>query len=52
MSERDSAIHCARVYLAEAKRRRGQVFALTLIRWAGNQRRKAMRAVVQQDLFA
>jgi len=50
VTDRESAIHCARVYLAEAKRRRGQPFALTLIRWAGNQRRRAMRG--QGRLFA
>ena len=52
LSERQMAIHCARVYLAEAARRRGQVFALVLLRWAANKRRAAAIATGQRDLFA
>lgn len=52
MTARDSHLHCARVYLAEARRRRGQLFALVLLRWAGNQRRLAMECTRQGELFA
>ena len=44
-------IHCARVYLAEARRRRGQKFAITLLLWAANARRRAMQEPKQRDLF-
>lgn len=40
---REHLLVCARVYIAEA-RRHGGVRALTLLRWAGNARRHAMRA--------
>ncbi len=36
-------LHIARVYLAEARRRRGQKFAVTLLLWAANARRRAMQ---------
>ncbi len=56
MTERQSCIHCARVYLAQSRhftsRHRG--FSFTLLDWAGRQRRKAMalrNAPVQQALF-
>lgn len=49
MSERALALHCARVYLAEARRRRGQPFAHVLLQWAGNARRMARRG--QGELF-
>jgi hypothetical protein len=45
-------LHCARVYLAEARRRRGQRFAHTLLLWAGNARRRAMQEPKQRDLFS
>ena len=45
-------IHCARVYIAEARRRRGQKFAVTLLLWAANARRRAMQEPKQRDLFA
>jgi len=58
-TERASAIHCARVYLREAKTRarnpaqRG--FCFVLLGWAANARRRAMQAMRQQpvqgDLF-
>lgn len=52
MNERVSAIHAARVYLAEARRRRGSVFSLVLLRWAANQRHRAASVTVQRELFA
>lgn len=47
-----SALHCARVYLAETKRRRGQRFAHTLLLWAANARKRAMSEPKQRDLFS
>lgn len=47
MSERDSSIRCARVYIAQERhfRERGSAsFAATLLRWAANRRRKAQAA--------
>lgn len=44
-------LHCARVYLAEARRRRGQRFALVLLQWAANARRRAASEPTQRDLF-
>lgn len=56
MTERQSCIHCARVYLAQSRhftgRHRG--FSFRLLDWAGNQRRRAMAlrdAPAQQSLF-
>lgn len=42
--------HAARVYLAQARafRLRGSTFAFTLLEWAGNARRRAMRDREQQ----
>lgn len=42
---------CARVYVAEARRRRGQPFAHVLLRWAANARLRAQHEPVQRDLF-
>jgi hypothetical protein len=42
---------CARVYLAEARRRRGQRFAHVLLQWAANARKRAMSEPKQRDLF-
>lgn len=44
-------LHCARVYLAEARRRRGQKFAITLLLWAANARKRAANEPKQRDLF-
>lgn len=44
-------MHVARVYLAEARRRRGQKFAITLLLWAANARKRAMNEPKQRDLF-
>lgn len=53
MSERADLLHCARVYLAEARRRRHTPsFHATLLRWAANMRRRAGAAAMQRDLFA
>ncbi len=47
------AVHliCARTYIGEAKRRRGQPFAHVLLRWAANARLRAQHEPVQRDLF-
>lgn len=45
-------LHCARVYLAEARRRRGQRFAHTLLQWAANARKRAASEPKQRDLFS
>ena len=44
-------LHIARVYIAEARRRRGQKFAITLLLWAANARKRAMSEPKQRDLF-
>lgn len=44
-------LHTARVYLDEARRRRGQRFVHTLLQWAANSRRRAMSEPKQRDLF-
>ena len=44
-------IHAARVYLAEAKRRRSQSFGFVLLEWAANARKRAMLAQQQRELF-
>lgn len=52
--DRTADIMAARVYLAEARRRRGQPFSWTLLSWAANARRRAakVRATpVQGELF-
>lgn len=57
--ERAAAIHCARVYLREARSRAGNPaqrgFCFVLLGWAANARRRAMQAIQQQpiqgDLF-
>lgn len=56
MTERASNIHYAKVCIAQSRnftsRQRG--FSFTLLRWAGNARRRAMAAAVvpvQRDLF-
>jgi hypothetical protein len=45
-------IYIARVYLAEARRRRGQRFAHTLLLWAANARKRAANEPKQRDLFS
>ena len=57
VNEHDAQIHCARVYLTEAKRRRGQPFHAVLLQWAANCRLRAYHHedkldMVQMDLFA
>jgi hypothetical protein len=51
MTEREANIHTARVYLAEARRRRNQTFGFVLLEWAANARRRAAAATVQRELF-
>lgn len=62
MTENDehaAAIHCARVYLREARSRAGNPaqrgFCFVLLNWAANARRRAVQAMRQQpvqgDLF-
>lgn len=53
-TEREIARHCARVYLAEARRRRDRdpSFAATLLQWARNARNRSNeRRATQGDLF-
>lgn len=51
-SEREIERHCARVYLAEARRRRGQSFAGVLLQWARNARNRSnAHRPAQGDLF-
>lgn len=51
MTERQTCIHCARVFLRESRARRTthRAFSFRLLEMAANQRRKAMP--VQGDLF-
>lgn len=62
-TERERNLHLARAYLAQARsfRLRGSTFAVTLMEWAGNARRRAMLKhpeqvkhdlPIQGDLFA
>jgi hypothetical protein len=54
MTDREINLHCARVYLREARVRRSShpQFSATLIQWAGNARRRAMaERPAQGDLF-
>jgi hypothetical protein len=55
MTEPEIQRMCARTYLAEARRRRGQPFAATLLQWARNARNRANArrppSPVQGDLF-
>lgn len=45
-------IHQARVYLAESSRTQHRAWAFTLLSWAGERRRMAMKSVpVQGELF-
>lgn len=44
-------LHCASVYLAEARRRRGQRFAHVLLLWAANARKRAQNEPKQRSLF-
>lgn len=58
----DQAKHSARVYLTEARNRRGSPFFWVLLRWAANARRRAMKPAealppevsppAQMELFA
>ncbi len=51
MNEREFNLHRARVYLAEARRRRDQQFGWTLLQWAANARRAAAACAFQSRLF-
>lgn len=51
MNDREANIHSARVYLAEARRRRRQSFGFVLLEWAANARRRAAAFIVQRELF-
>lgn len=57
MRDAEQAKHTARVYLTEARNRRSSTFFWTLLRWAGNARRRAIEPAevaepAQLDLFA
>ena len=43
MTAREAAIHQARVYLTQARVARFESWRATLIRWAGDCRRRAMK---------
>ncbi len=44
--------HCARVYIAEARRRRHTPsFHATLLRWAANARQRAAAEQMQREMF-
>lgn len=51
MTDRAQHIHSARVYLAEARRRRRQSFGFVLLEWAAKARRRAMVVQAQLELF-
>lgn len=54
ISEREINLHCAKVYLREARvrRHRDPAFSATLLMWAANARRRAAASTpVQPDLF-
>jgi hypothetical protein len=56
-TDREKQIHSAKVYLAECKRRRGQIFHAVLLKWAANCRLRAYHIednieMVQMDMFA
>ena len=51
MTERERCLHAARVYLTEARARRGQPFAWTLLAWAANARRRMKAEPMQGGLF-
>ncbi len=53
-TQREVEIHTAKVLIAEARRRRGQSFAFTLLEWAANARKRAAvlsDKPIQGDLF-
>ena len=50
--ERESQLHCARVYLAEAKRRRSSGgFHAMLLQWAASCRKRMTQQPMQRELF-
>lgn len=52
MAEAEIERMCARAYLTEARRRKGQGFAATLLQWAKNARVRAHECKpAQGDLF-
>jgi hypothetical protein len=54
LTEREALRHTARVFLTEARRRKGSDFSKTLIQWARNARRRALTLVLkpkQWELF-
>ena len=53
MTDRETAIHCARAYLTESRKRGSSSFGWTLLLWARNARLRAAAASepVQGGLF-
>lgn len=54
LTDRETNLYAARVYVAEAQRRRGTAFAATLLQWAANARQRAAaadRKPVQIEMF-
>lgn len=50
MTDRESLLHCARVYIEESHRRGRTDFAWALLRWAANCRAKLLAAPRQREL--
>lgn len=46
---REMNIHCAKVYLTEAKRRRSGTFHAVLLKWAANCRIRALNFVPKKE---
>jgi hypothetical protein len=49
-NEKDTNIHCAKVYLQEARRRREGTFHAVLLRWAANCRLRAFHFVDANEI--
>lgn len=52
ISEREMALHQARVFLREARARRSTPFAAVLLQWAANARRRARDARAAERVAA
>lgn len=53
MTDRETSIRAARVYLAEARNRKHQPgFRAVLLTWAANARRRAAQEPRQGDMFS
>lgn len=54
MSDRETAIHCARAYLTESRKRGSSSFGWTLLAWARNARLRAAASSepAQREMFS